>query len=236
MLPPVGRYRRITVAIRSNSDTPSPTTPGTSALPMSTRLARLGLSWVGVAIGVPLLVRADLGVSPFDVLNTGISEATGLSFGLSFVVDSLVFFLAGWLLGARLGWASVTGTIVIGPLIDLVLGIVPEPDGLVARGSFMIIGIAVIATAICLVVTTDLGAGPTEILMLGLVHRGMALVPARWVSDGLPVVVGVVLGGSVGVGTVVFVLAMGPLITFGLRRLHYTPARREVAAAAAAGF
>lgn len=203
---------------------------------MSTRLMRLGLSWFAVALGVPLLIRADLGVSPFDVLNTGVSELTGLSFGLSFVVDSLAFFLVGRLLGARLGWASITGTIAIGPLIDLVLTAVPETDTLAIRVLLMLVGIAVIAVAICLVVTTELGAGPTEVLMLGLVHRGMRLIPARWLSDGLPVVVGAVLGGSVGVGTVVFVLTMGPLVTFGLRRLHYTPPTREIAAATAAGY
>lgn len=233
MLPPADGYRRPTVAIPSDSDisdTPSQT------LAISVRLTRLAVSWVGVAIGVPLLVRADLGVAPFDVLNVGLSELTGLSFGLSFVINSLVFFLAGRLLGARLGWASVTGTIVIGPLVDVVLRLIPETDALAVRVPLMVGGIAVIALAICLVITTELGAGPTEVLMLGLVHRGMGLVPARWVSDGLPVVVGLMFGASIGIGTVVFVLAMGPLVTFGLGALHYTPPQRDVIAAAAAGY
>ena len=233
MLPPADRYRRVTVAIPSESDiseTPS------HALSLTARLTRLGVSWVGVAIGVPLLVRADLGVAPFDVLNIGLSELTGLSFGLSFVINSLAFFIAGRLLGARLGWASVTGTIVIGPLVDLALRLIPESDALAVRVPLMICGIAVIATAICLVITTELGAGPTEVLMLGLVHRGMSLVPARWVSDGFPVVTGIVFGASIGIGTVVFVLAMGPLVTFGLRMLHYTPPQRDIIAAAAAGY
>lgn len=233
MLPPADGYRRTTVAIPSDSDisdTPSRT------MTISVRLTRLAVSWVGVAIGVPLLVRADLGVAPFDVLNVGLSELTGLSFGLCFVINSLVFFLAGRLLGARLGWASVTGTIVIGPLVDVVLRLIPEYDALAVRVPLMVGGITVIALAICLVITTELGAGPTEVLMLGLVHRGMGLVPARWVSDGLPVVVGLVFGASIGIGTVVFVFAMGPLVTFGLGTLHYTPPQRDVIAAAAAGY
>jgi uncharacterized membrane protein YczE len=67
--------------------------------------------------------------------------------------------------------------------------------------------------------------------MLGLVRRGMPIVPARWISDGTPVVVGAALGGQLGVGTLVFAVAMGPLVKVGLRRLGYTPATRAAAAA-----
>ena len=91
------------------------------------------------------------------------------------------------------------------------------------RVPLLVVGIAVIAVAICLVIPTELGPGPTEVLMLGLVARGMRVVPARWISDGLPVVVGAVLGGAIGVGTVLWVLCMGPLVKWGLRRTGYTP-------------
>ncbi|MFN8021055.1 MAG: hypothetical protein U0Q03_05945 [Acidimicrobiales bacterium] len=190
---------------------------------MRSRLVRLVLSWLAVGVGIPMILRAELGASPFDVLNTGVSELTGLSFGVSFVVDSIVFFAAGRLMGARLGWACICGTIVIGPLVDLGLAVLPEQDRLAVRIPLLVAGIAVIAVAICLVIPTELGPGPTEVLMLGLVARGMDVVPARWISDGLPVLVGAVLGGAIGVGTVVWVLCMGPLVKAGLRRLGYTP-------------
>ena len=85
-------------------------------------------------------------------------------------------------------------------------------------------GILVLAVGICLVITTDLGAGPTEVVMLGLIKHHVPVVPARWLSDGVPMLVGLALGGDLGVGTVVFLIAMGPLVKFGLRRLHYVPA------------
>lgn len=196
---------------------------------MNARLVRLVASWVAVGIGIPMILRAELGASPFDVLNTGVGEAVGWSFGLCFVVNSIVFFAAGRLMGARLGWACIAGTVVIGPLVDLVLGAIPEQDRLAVRIPLLIAGILVIAVAICLVIPTELGPGPTEVLMLGLVARGMDVVPARWISDGLPVVIGALLGGALGPGTVIWVLCMGPMVKFGLRRLGYTPPRIVVA-------
>jgi uncharacterized membrane protein YczE len=192
---------------------------------MKGRLVRLFASWVAVGIGIPLILRAELGASPFDVLNTGLSDTTGWSFGMCFVVNSIVFFAAGRAMGARLGWACIVGTLVIGPLVDAVLGLIPEQEALAARVPMMVAGILVIAVGICLVIPSELGPGPTEVLMLGLVARGMDVVPARWISDGLPVVVGAVLGGALGVGTVIWVLAMGPMVKWGLRKVGYTPPR-----------
>lgn len=198
--------------------------------PMTTgvRLARLFASWAAVGIGIPMILRAELGASPFDVLNTGLSEVTDWSFGICFVVNSIVFFAAGRAMGARLGWACIAGTLVIGPLVNLVLDLIPEQEALAARIPLFVGGLLVIAVAICLVIPTELGPGPTEVLMLGLVARGMDVVPARWISDGLPVVIGAVTGGAFGVGTVVWVLVMAPMVKYGLRRMHYVPPRLVV--------
>ena len=195
----------------------------------ATRLLRLVGSWIGVGIGIPLLIRAELGVAPFDVLNTGVSDATGWSLGVCFVVDASVFYGIGRLLGARLGWASFVGTIVIGPLVNLFLRLIPQQQALVARLALYVAGILIIAVAICLVVSTELGAGPSEVMMLGLITRGLGVVPARWISDGTPLVIGAALGGALGPGTLAFVVCMGPLVRFGLRTLHYEPAHRAPA-------
>jgi len=199
--------------------------------PLSTRsrLARLTASWAAVGIGIPLILRAELGASPFDVVNTGLSEVSGWSFGMCFVVNSVVFFAAGRAMGARLGWACVAGTLVIGPLVNLVLELIPEQHQLMTRIPMFVTGLLVIAVAICLVIPTELGPGPTEVLMLGLVARGTDVVPARWISDGLPVLIGALMGGAFGVGTAVWVLCMGPLVKYGLRRLHYVPPRHVAA-------
>jgi uncharacterized membrane protein YczE len=74
-----------------------------------------------------------------------------------------------------------------------------------------------------LVVSTELGAGPSEVLMLGLIARNVPIVVARWVADGVPILIGGVLGGSIGVATVIFAFLLAPLIKFGLALLHYDP-------------
>jgi uncharacterized membrane protein YczE len=193
---------------------------------MRSRLLRLLASWILVAIGVPMLIRAELGVAPFDVLNTGMRDATGWSLGAMFVVDAMIFFAIGWMLGARPGWGSIVGTCVIGPMVNVALAIVPDQQRMLPRLVFFTVGSLIVAVAICLVVTTELGAGPTEVVMLGLISRGMGIVPARWISDGTPLVVGTVLGGSLGLGTLAFALSMGPMVKFGLRGLQYEPRRR----------
>ena len=190
-----------------------------------TRTLRLVGSWVGVGLGVPLLIRAELGVAPFDVLNTGVADATGWSLGMAFVIDGVVSFLAGWLLGAKLGWACIGGTVVIGPMVNVWLGVVPVQHAMVSRLGLFLAGLLIVAVAICLVISTELGPGPSEVFMLGLVVRGMDIVPARWISDGLPLVIGALIGGAIGPGTLVFALTMGPMVKYGLGRLRYQPAR-----------
>ena len=199
--------------------------PSDPPLSTRTRLTRLFASWLLVGIGVPMIVRAELGVSPFDVLNSGLSDTTGWPFGTCFVISSIAFFAIGRILGASLGWASLTGTLVIGPIINVVLALLPEREELAVRVPMLLAGIGIIAVAITLVVTTELGPGPSEVVMLGLIHRGMPIVPARWIADGSPVAIGVVLGGALGVGTVLFAVVMGPMVKWGLHRLHYTPPR-----------
>lgn len=188
---------------------------------MRARVIYLVVSWLLVGLGVPMLIRAHLGVSPFDVLNTGVANLFDWELGTAFVVDSVVLYLIGVLLGGRIGPACVPGSVVIGVAVNAVLGMMPEPQTLAVRIPLLVGGLVVIAAAIALAVVSDLGPGPTEVFMLGLMHRGMGVVPARWVSDGLPVLVGAVVGGALGVGTLLFVLTMGPMVKFGLQRLGY---------------
>lgn len=190
---------------------------------MPTRLGRLVASWLLVSVGVPLLVRAELGVAPFDVFNTGIVGHSGLSFGLVFVLSSFSCFVLGAILGAPPGPASWIGSFAIGPLINVSLATIPQVEALGVRIPMLIGGVLIIAIGICLVVSTDLGAGPTEVVMLGMIRHGMGVVPARWISDGVPIVIGTLLGGQLGVGTIAFLVAMGPLVKFGLGRLGYVP-------------
>lgn len=192
-------------------------------LTMRERVGRVAVSYILVSIGVALLVSAELGVAPYDVLNTGISDTLGIRFGFAFVITSAVFYGTGMLLGGRTGWASLIGTIVIAPLVEGALAIFPEPEMLAGRIPMFVIGVLVLVVGVCLVITTEMGPGPGEVFMLGLIAHGITVARARWMTDGLALALGAALGGAVGVGTVVFAFAFGPLVAGGLRALHYVP-------------
>ncbi len=211
------------VAADAESDTVVRITTRASPVSLQARVVRLVAAWLMVAVGVPFLVRANLGVAPFDVLNTGLAHLTHWSLGTCFIVNSLGMFALGTLLGCPPGPASVLGTLAIGPMIDVALSLLPHPAALVPRIALLTAGLVILAVAISLVITTDLGAGPTEVVMLGLVRRGLGIVPARWISDGAPLVLGASLGGAVGAGTLLFLITMGAMVKIGLRRLHYVP-------------
>lgn len=200
----------------------APISPSLASLSLRTRLLRVGVSWPLISLGIALLLDAHLGVAPFDVLNTGAAEASGVGFGIVYPLVSIVVFGIGALLGGKVGWASVMGTLVIGPLIGVFRDLTPQPDSLVARSALVVAATLILAVAVCLIITTELGPGPTEVFMLGLVNHNVPIVYARWISDGLPLAIGAALGGAVGIGTVFFALALGPLIKYGLAVLHYT--------------
>jgi len=187
------------------------------------RVGRVAVSYLGVAVGVALLVRGDVGVAPFDVLNTGLSEALDVPFAIAFVITSVVFYGTGMALGGRTGWASLIGTFVIAPLVQGALAVIPETESLAARIPMFVVGVLLLTVAICLVISTELGPGPGEVFMLGIIARGVPVTSARWITDGVAFLAGLALGGAVGFGTLVFAFAFGPLVATGLRLLRYTP-------------
>jgi uncharacterized membrane protein YczE len=196
---------------------------GNPDLSPGVRVARVVASYVLIGIGVGLMLRAEFGVSPYDVLTTGLADTLDVPFAVAFVLVSATFYGVGMLLGGRTGWASLVGTAVIGPLIQLSLATIPETERIVARVPMFTAGLLVLAFAVCLVISTELGPGPGEVFMLGIIARGVPVAAARWLTDGFAFVLGAALGGAVGIGTVVFAVAFGPLVAKGLRLLRYRP-------------
>ncbi|MFF8609116.1 YitT family protein [Streptomyces sp. NPDC015346] len=186
---------------------------------LTRRLAQLyaGLALYGISSA--LLVRGGLGLEPWGVLHQGLAEKTGLTIGVvSIVVGAIVLLL--WIpIRQRPGLGTVSNVFVIGVAMDGTLAVVPDAHGLLARSALLVVGIVLNGVATGLYIAARFGPGPRDGLMTGL-HRltGRSI---RLVRTGIEVAVvaaGFLLGGTVGVGTVLYALAIGPLAQFFLRR------------------
>lgn len=196
---------------------------------MARRVATLLGSLVLVALGVASMITAELGVAPYDVLSTGLSELAGIPIGVAAVILPVAFVAAGHLLGRRLAFGTVLCTVLVGPMIGLFLALLPELDAMAPRLGLYGVGLVVLACGITGTIVADLGAGPAELIMLAIHDRGPAIAPVRTAIEVACVLGGWAMGGQVGVGTVVFALVIGTLLRLLLTAAGFSP---QAAAAA----
>jgi uncharacterized membrane protein YczE len=177
------------------------------------RLVQLfaGLTLFGFSMA--MMVRASLGLDPWDVLHAGLAEQTGLSFGTVVVVVGVLVLLLWIPLRQMPGLGTVANTIMIGVVSDVGLGLVTTPDGFVPRLALLLGGVLLNALAGALYIGSQLGPGPRDGLMTGLVRRtGLSVRLVRTSLEVTVLVAGFLLGGAVGLGTVVYALVIGPLV------------------------
>lgn len=200
---------------------PSVPLAATSESPVPRRALTLAAGLLLVSAGVAAMIRAEVGVAPYDVLTTGIAERTGLAIGLAAMLLPVVFTLLGVALGGRAGVGSVICVLAVGPILQLVLDMLPEVEAMVPRLGLFAVGVVMVAAGVTGVIIAHLGPGPAEILMLAVHDRGVELARARTAIELASVAVGWVLGGQVGVGTAVFAIAIGPTLRTTLRWAGY---------------
>lgn len=182
------------------------------------RLPRLlaGLVMCGVAFALP--IRADLGVDPWDVLHLGIAQRTGIAVGTVSVLVGVVVLL-GWIpLRERVGVGTMANTVIIGVVIDIVLPRLPAAGDTATRWAMLLGGVALAGPGIGLYIGARLGPGPRDGIMTGIASRGHSLRVVRTGIELTALLAGWLLGGSVGVGTVIFAVTVGPNAHFWLDR------------------
>ncbi len=204
---------------------------------MTWRLLKLNLGLVLFGVGLWLGLVAELGVGPWDVLTGGLSEQTGVRFGLMAIIVSVVVLLLGIAARVRPGIGTLLNVFVIGAVLDLLLTSPlladldeqPLPMRLLAT----LLGIATVAAGSALYLGAHLGPGPRDGLMVAIHTRtGWRVGTARGVLECVVLVLGVLLGGPVGIGTLLFALGIGPAVQVAFRVLRQTPVRRPVEAPA----
>ena len=175
-----------------------------------------------------LILESRLGLSPWDVLNQGLAKHSPLSFGMANVSVGVVVLFIGWLLGGRPGLGTVANALGVGSFIQgltslgALAGLAHE--GLGVRIALLVGGVALIGPASAFYIGADFGAGPRDTLMLvGARRTHLRIAIVRGTLELGALVAGIVLGGTFGVGTLLFALGVGPCVEASFRLLERTP-------------
>ena len=180
---------------------------------LARRLIQLFVGLVFYGLAVAMIVRADLGLDPWNVLNQGVAERTPLSYGMVMILIGAAVLLLWLPLRQKPGIGTVANVFLIGVFADLGLAWIPVGLDLPVRVALLIAGVILTGMATGAYVGAGLGPGPRDGLMTGVVRR--TGWPVKYVRTGIEIAVvcvGWLLGGTVGLGTVVFALTIGPLV------------------------
>ena len=170
--------------------------------------------------GVALMKRAELGLGPWDVLGDGLSKLSGLQLGTVTIMIGACVLLLWLFIKERPGIGTVANILLIGLAVNATLAMVPESDNLVLRTIGLIGGVLLVGFGSAVYLSARLGAGPRDGLMMGL-HRkyGLSIQATRTSIELVVLALGWLLGGTVGVGTLVVALGIGPVVQFMMKLL-----------------
>lgn len=191
------------------------------------RVVQLVIGLVLFGLGIGLMLQSGLGVPPWDVLHQGLAEQFGLTVGAWSIIVSFLVLLAWLPFSERYGLGTLLNALIIGVIIDLAVYIFPEPESVWLDAVMLCAGILTIAVASGMYIGANLGPGPRDGLMTAISRRGYSVRRTRWAIEIVVLIVGVVLGGTFGVGTIAFALFIGPLVQFFLPRWSIDTGRPE---------
>jgi uncharacterized membrane protein YczE len=195
--------------------------------PRLRRLTQLYAGLVAYGVSGSLLLLAGLGLDPWDVLHQGLSRRIGLGVGTWAIIVGFVVLLLWIPLRQRPGIGTLSNVLVVGGVIDLVLATVSPPHALIVRIALLLGGVLLNGFATGAYIGAGLGPGPRDGLMTGLALRGHRIWVVRTCLEITVLAVGWALGGTVGVGTVLYAAAIGPLAHFFIPLLAIAPPERR---------
>jgi uncharacterized membrane protein YczE len=191
------------------------------------RLAQLIVGLVLFGVGIAMMLQSGLGLPPWDVLHQGLTEQFGLSVGVWSIIISFVVLLLWLPLRERYGLGTLLNAIIIGVVIDVAALVIPEPPNVWLDSILLGGGILAIGLASGMYIGANLGPGPRDGLMTAIARRGISIRVTRWGLEIVVLIIGIVLGGTFGVGTVAYALLIGPIVQFFLPRWSIDTGRPE---------
>ena len=186
---------------------------------------QIGFALFGLAIAI--LIRANLGTSPWVMLEVALSQITGLTPGTMSVIIGFIVLIGSLILRERIGWGTLGNILFIGPWEDLALYFIPSVQhNLPVQMAMLLASVLIMGMASAIYIGVDAGAGPRDSLMLAVKRiSGWSLRWARGSIEIIVVLLGWLLGGPIGIGTVIFALLIGTSVQWGFKLFRVQPHR-----------
>ena len=188
------------------------------------KLSRLFIGLFLYAVGIVMTINANLGLAPWDVFHKGLSKTLGITMGQASIAVGFIILIIAFSLGEKIGWGTVFNMYFIGVFIDILMlnNLVPMFDSYILRLAMMLGGMFVIGCATVAYIGAELGSGPRDGLMIALTKRTNKSV--RFIRNTIEVCalsIGYLLGGTIGIGTVIMSLCIGYFIQFAFKIFHF---------------
>lgn len=198
--------------------TPVQSTQRRSARGVMKQWTRLMVGLFGCGLAVALMIQSRLGLGPWDAFHVGLHRITGLTVGMVSILVGLVIICGTWFIEVRPGAGTLVNMIMIGVFIDLLLPVVPGAATWEWGLAYYAVAIVVFGLATGLYLGAGLGSGPRDGLMIGLSERsGWPVRRVRTFVELAVLAAGWMMGGRVGIGTVMFALSVGPAMQWGMQ-------------------
>ena len=182
------------------------------------------------SLGIVLTIKANIGYAPWDVFHVGLAQKTGISIGIASIITGVVVVAAVIILGEKIGLGTLCNMVVIGVFIDLIFlsNVIPKQENLVFGIVMLAFGLFVISVGSYFYIRAAFGAGPRDSLMVVLNKKTkLPIGLCRSALELTVTIIGWILGGMVGIGTVISVIAIGFIIQLTFALLKFVPANIE---------
>lgn len=194
--------------------------------PRLLRLIRLIFGLFLYALGVVMQIQAHIGYAPWDIFHVGVSKTIGLSIGQVTILVGLIIVVIDWLLKERLGIGTIANMLLVGTFVDIIMntGLIPQMNSMLSGIALLLAGMVVICFGMYFYVGSAFGAGPRDTLMVAINRRlGIPVGAARSLMELTAAIAGWLLGGMLGIGTLIAVAGIGVAIQIVFRLLKFQP-------------